>query len=99
MNKAKSARLTAGLLDAYGLGVAEGKRLKSDARMLRTVQALANVIDGAIFRRAEGGRYESGMFQEDVAFALVSVLALARMAGIDGVLEAVELQKREREGE
>lgn len=99
MNKAKSARLATGLLDAYGLGVAEGKRLKHDAWMLENAKTLSNVISHAILFRAEGGRYESGMFQEDVAQALVSVLALARMAGIDGVLEAVELQKREREGE
>jgi len=97
MNKQKSARLTAGLLDAYGLGVAEGKRLKHDAWMLENAKTLSNVISHAILWRAEGGRYESEMFQEDVAQALVSLLALASVAGIDGVLEAIEEHKRELE--
>lgn len=97
MNKQKSARLTAGLLDAYGLGVAQGKRLKHDAWMLENAKTLSNVISHAILWRAEGGRYESAMLQEDIADALVSLLALAHMAGIDGVLEAIEERKRELE--
>ena len=97
MDKQKSARLTAGLLDAYGLGVAQGKRLKHDAWMLKNVKTLSNVISHAIVWRAENGRYESGMLQEDVAYALVSLLALAHMAGIDGVLESIEAHKREME--
>jgi len=99
MDKQKSAQLTAGLLDAYGLGVTRAKTLKRDAGMLSAIKPLANMIDSAIYWHKGRSNYDDWMLRQDIADALVSLLALASVAGIDGVLEAIEEHKREREGE